>query len=162
MEPERNSGDGEDWELGSRQSHQEATTETAHRGPWASGTEPSPSPSPPLPRPAWDIHPLVHNLDHNLIICCRSIRSINEIPKHLKTEHKVSQERRRAIVGLLEKVPGLLQTEADIETMELPEKLAKPVTELGHVITNGLRCKVCKFIATAPKIIKQHLNTKHN
>ena len=81
---------------------------------------------------------------YSVIICrkCKYAILPSQIDAHLsnKTKYGYSKEERQAIIQEVAKLPGLIQSEAQLEGFQFPLSTAKAIPKLKAAKPDGLKC----------------------
>ena len=110
------------------------------------------------------MNPFIHLPQYSVIVCrkCKYAILPSQINTHLSNKkHGYSKEERQAIIQEVAKLPGLIQSEAQLEAFQFPPSIAKAIPELKAAKPNGLKCQSCAYVVCHRQLIQEHCRTVH-
>jgi uncharacterized protein (DUF2225 family) len=90
------------------------------------------------------MNPFIHLPKYSVVVCkkCKYAVLPSQIDTHLKNrkKHGYDKGQRQAIIQEVAKIPGLIQSEVQLEAFQFPPKTAIGIPELKAPRPNGLKC----------------------
>src|SRR5271155_3016024 len=106
------------------------------------------------------MNPFIHLPQYSVIVCrkCKYAILPSQIDAHLrnKKKHGYSKEERQTVIQEVAKIPGLIQSEVQLEAFQFPPKTAIGIPELKAPKPNGLKCQLCEYVICHPRLIQEH------
>ncbi|KAL7917034.1 hypothetical protein ACQKWADRAFT_326779 [Trichoderma austrokoningii] len=111
--------------------------------------------------------PFTHLPLFQLVVCkgCKHACLSHQVPAHLRTIHQqLSHQRRQEITTLVQQIPDILATAADLDRLYHPTEAIPAIPSLGQPCLVGLACREdgCVFVCTHRATILKHYRTKHS
>jgi hypothetical protein len=111
------------------------------------------------------MNPFIHLSQYSVIVCkkCKYAILPSQIDAHLsnKKKHRYSKEERQSIIQEVAKLPGLIQSEAQLEAFVFPQPNSPAIPELKAAKPNGLKCRLCAYVVCHRQLIQEHYRTVH-
>ncbi|PON20109.1 hypothetical protein TGAM01_v211032 [Trichoderma gamsii] len=96
---------------------------------------------------------------------CKYACLSEHVPRHLRTIHQqLTRQRRQEIAALVQQIPDILATAADLDRLYRPTGAIPAVPSLGDPCSVGLACREdgCVFVCTHRATILRHYRMKHS
>lgn len=111
--------------------------------------------------------PFTHLPLFQLAVCkeCKHACLSQQVPAHLRTIHQqLSYQRRQEITTLVQQIPDILATAADLDRLYRPTEAIPAIPSLGDPCSAGFACREdgCVFVCTHRATILKHYRTKHS
>jgi hypothetical protein len=111
------------------------------------------------------MNPFIHLPQYSVIVCrkCKYAVLPSQIDAHLKNKkkHRYNKEERQTIIQEIAKLPGLIQSEAQLEAFQFPPKTVISIPKLKAPRPNGLKCRLCEYVICHPQLIQEHCRAVH-
>ncbi|TQV90208.1 DNA helicase [Cordyceps javanica] len=107
--------------------------------------------------------PFIHDPKFPFLFCgpCRWAIARAEVATHLSKHHQdISIVNRKAVAQAIEKVPDVVDTQAELIDYELPDREA-PILHIHPPQTDGLRCRACPYVVRTVRNMQQHCREQH-
>jgi Orsellinic acid/F9775 biosynthesis cluster protein D len=111
------------------------------------------------------MNPSIHLPQYSVIVCkkCKYAVLPSQIDAHLsnRAKHGYDKEQRQTVIQEVAKIPGLIQSEVQLEAFQFPPKTAIGIPELKAPKPNGLKCRSCEYVICHQQLIQEHCRTVH-
>ncbi|KZZ99751.1 tlh3 [Beauveria brongniartii RCEF 3172] len=110
------------------------------------------------------MYPFIYVQQYKLLVCtrCQMGCVADEVMSHMQNQHKdITSKQRKEIKEATTEYTEAIQSQKDINTIQIPDPESPPLEWLGPPKENGFRCVHCGFITRADRVMRDHATTQH-